>query len=98
FPNYTQADTQDMINAIVQSVRCELSRAITSVVDNDISQSPLRQSKRTYSDFLGGWGAEVALTLTIVEKTSIAPSVLWMPPSPASSLFTLGAGLSGSTP
>jgi hypothetical protein len=53
FPNYTQADTQNMIDAIVQSMRCELSRAITSVVDNDISESPLRQSKRTYPDFLG---------------------------------------------
>jgi hypothetical protein len=97
FPNYTQADTQNMIDAIVQSVRCELSHAITAVVDNDISESRLRQSKRTYSDFLGGWGAEVAFTFTIVEKTSVAPSVLWMPPSPASSVFTLSAGISGST-
>jgi hypothetical protein len=96
FPNYTQADTQNMIDAIVQSVRCELSRAITAVVDNDISESRLRQNKRTYSDFLGGWGAEVALTLTIVEKTSAAPSVLWTPPSPASSVFTLSAGVSDS--
>src|SRR5215469_10362375 len=70
FPNYTQADTQNMIDAIVQSVRCELSSAITSVVDNDISESRLRQGKRTYSDFLGKWGAEVALTFTIIEKTS----------------------------
>jgi hypothetical protein len=97
FPNYTQADTQNMIDAIVQSVRCELSHAITAVIDNDISESRLRQSKRTYSDFLGGWGAEVAFTFTIVEKTSVAPSVLWTPPSPASSVFTLGAGISGST-
>jgi len=96
FPNYTQADTQNMIDAIVQSVRCELSRAITSVVDNDISESRLRQSKRTYSDFLGNWGAEVALTFTIVEKSSAAPSVLWAPPSPVSSVFTLSAGVSGS--
>lgn len=96
FPYYTQADTQNMIDAIVQSVRCELSHAITSVVDNDISESRLRQSKRTYSDFLGGWGAEVAFTFTIVEKTSVAPSVLWTPPSPASAVFTLNAGVAGS--
>lgn len=96
FPNYTQADTQNMIDAIVQSVRCELSHAITAVVDNDISEARLRQSKRTYSDFLGGWGAEVALTFTVVEKTSGAPSVLWAPPSPASSVFTLSTGVTGS--
>jgi hypothetical protein len=96
FPNYTEADTQNMIDAIVQSVRCELSHAITSVVDNDISEAHLRQSKRTYSDFLGNWGAEVLLTLTIVEKSSGAPSVLWAPPSPASSVLTLNASLSGS--
>lgn len=58
FPNYAQADTQNMIDGIVQSVRCELSRAITSVVDNDVTEAPLRQSKRTYSDFLSNWGAE----------------------------------------
>jgi hypothetical protein len=96
FPNYTQADTQNMIDAIVQSVRCELSRAVTSVVDNDISESRLRQSRRTYSDFLSNWGAEVLLTFTVVEKASGAPSVLWAPPSPVSSVFTLSASLSGS--
>ena len=69
FPNYSQADTQNMIDGIVQSVRCEL-HAITSVVDNDLSEARLRQSKRTYSDFLDKWGAEVLLTLTVVEKTS----------------------------
>lgn len=96
FPNYTQADTQDMIEGIVQSVRCELSRAITSVVDNELSEARQRGSKRVYVDFLDQWGAEVALTLTIVEKTAVSPSVLWTPPSPASSIFTLGAGVSGS--
>ena len=45
FPNYTQADTQNMISAIVQSVRCELSKAISSVVKNEISEAPLRRSK-----------------------------------------------------
>jgi hypothetical protein len=96
FPNYSQADTQVMIDAIVQSVRCELSHAITSVVDQDISDAPRRQSKRTYSDFLGSWGAEVLLTFTIVEKSSANPSVLWAPPSAATSVFTLDANISGS--
>jgi len=56
----------------------------------------LRPSRRTYSHFLGKWGAEVALTFTVVEKTTVAPSVLWTPPSPATSVFTLAAGVSGS--
>jgi hypothetical protein len=97
FPNYTQADTQNMIDAIVQSMRCELSRAITSVVDNDISESPLRQIKRTYSDFLGHWGAEVLLTFTIVEQSSGAPSLLLTPATAASSVFTLNANVSASS-
>lgn len=96
FPNYSQADTQNMIDAIVQSMRCELSRAVTSVVDNDISEARLRPSKRTYSDFLGNWGAEVLLTFTLVEKSSGAPSVLWTPPSPATAVFSLSTGVSGS--
>jgi len=37
----------------------------------------------------------MTLTLTIDEKSSLGPTVTWMPPSPASAVFTLGAGLSG---
>lgn len=96
FPPYTQSDTQLMIEAIVQSVRCELSKAITSVVDNEIAETPQRQTKRNYSEFLSNWGAEVLLTFTVVEKSSGASSLLWTPASPASSIFTLGADISGS--
>jgi hypothetical protein len=96
FPNYSQADTQSMIDGVVQSVRCELSHAITSVVDRDIADAPHRQSKRRYSDFLGNWGAEVLLTFTVVEKTSGSPSILWTPPSPVTAALSLNARLSGS--
>lgn len=35
----------------------------------------------------------MTLTLTIDEKSSLGPTVTWMPPSPVSAVFTLGGGL-----
>ena len=93
WPNYSQADTQNMIQAIVRSVRCELRNAVTKVVNNDLDAARQRQTGKTYSNFLDNWGAEVLLTFTIVEKSTTNPNVLLTPASPASSVFTLAAGL-----
>ncbi|WP_244625607.1 hypothetical protein [Methylobacterium mesophilicum] len=82
-----------MIQAIVRSVRCELSNAVSDTINVDKSVSGLRRNKRAYADFLYGWGAEVLLTLTIVEKSAISPSAVGMPPSPADAVFTIAGGL-----
>lgn len=78
----------DLENAIVQSVHCELRNAMIDTFIED------RQNGRHFADFMEGWAVQVALTLTVDEKTTVAPSVgmTFMP-----SLFTLGWGGSVST-
>jgi hypothetical protein len=93
WPNNDERGAAAMINAIVHSVRCELTRAVTKVVTNDVNAARLRKSHRAYTDFLNDWGAEVAFTFTIAEKTAVNPTGVWMPPSPASAVFTLGGDL-----
>jgi hypothetical protein len=47
--------------------------------------------------FLDSWGVQSTLTFTIDENGAIAPGVLWTPPSPASAVFSLSAGVSFSS-
>jgi hypothetical protein len=93
--NDTLAES-DMIDAIIRSVGCELSYTVTQVIENDREDAKKRVSKKTYSDFLLGWGVEVAVNLTVVERSSINPTLLFTPPTVPTRTFTLGSGLTGS--
>ncbi|WP_428031407.1 hypothetical protein [Ancylobacter sp.] len=85
-----------MITTIIRSVACELSYTITQVIENDRRQASDRLTKAAYAEFLKDWGVQAALNLTIVERSSLNPTVLLTPATPASSLFTLSGGVSGS--
>jgi hypothetical protein len=90
FPNNgTYAENNALVMAIVQSINCELETAVTRVLNE-------KGSDKNSSEFLRRWGAEVALTLQLEEKSTISPTGVWSPPSPATAIFTLGGGLSGS--
>ena len=89
WPNNNNVGAVTMVHAIVRSVECELKNAVTDVVRHDVSAARLRASHRAYTDFLNDWGAEVAFTFTIIEKSAVNPTGVWMPPSPASAVFTL---------
>ncbi len=86
----------DMIDAIIRSVGCELSYTITQVIKNDRRDAKDRKSKKTYSDFLLQWGVEVAVNLTVVERTSVNPTILLTPPTTPTTTFTLGGGFAAS--
>ena len=96
WPRNSYADSVAMVHAIVRSVECELKNAVTTIVNKDVAAARSRASHRTYVDFLNDWGAEVAFTFTIVEKTAINPTAVWMPPSPPSAIFTLGVDAAAS--
>nr|WP_182556757.1 hypothetical protein [Methylorubrum thiocyanatum] len=97
FPHDTsQAGAQNMIQAVVRSVRCQLQDAITRVVSRDLRRASEIPGGRVYSAFLDNWGAEVAFTFTIVEKTTISPSALLKPPPATDFVFNAALGLSGS--
>jgi hypothetical protein len=83
-----------MVQAIVQSVHCEMGNALKDVRKYDL-ETARKYHQKPITDFLLRWGTEMTLTLTIDEKSSLAPTVTWMPPSPASAVFMLGAGLGG---
>jgi hypothetical protein len=95
WPNTSPLDEETMVQEIVRSVRCELRTSITRIILQDQSDARRRVSGKRYTDFLNGWGVEVALNLTVVEKGSVSPTVLLTPPSIPT--FTLSGGLSGSS-
>jgi hypothetical protein len=71
---------QKLVSAIVTNIKCEVRDALYDLY---------RIEKRT---FLDKWGVQMTLNLTIIEKGTLNPTVDWMPPSPASAVFTLGTG------
>ena len=88
FPNNKgEAQNNVLVQAIIVSIRCELQDAVTSVI-NEGNPS----SANFYKAFLGQWGAQVALTLRLDEKTSVSPSGIY---APLGSIFSFGGGLSG---
>jgi hypothetical protein len=89
---FAPGDGQLMVQAIVQSVRCEMIHALKDVWIND-HENAKKYHQHPVTDFLLNWGTEMTLTLTIEEKSSFGPTVLWSPPSPVSALFSLNAGL-----
>ncbi|MBX4870229.1 hypothetical protein HJA85_25155 [Rhizobium bangladeshense] len=96
WPKNDTLNESDMIAAIIRSVSCELSYTVTQVIENDKREALDRSSKKTYSDFLREWGVEVAVNLTVVERTSVNPSVLFTPPITPTTTFTLSGGFTAS--
>jgi hypothetical protein len=90
--HFAPGDGQLMVQAIVQSVRCEMIDALKDVWKAD-HENAKKYHQKPVTEFLTTWGAQMTLTLTIDEKSSLAPTVSWMPPSPASAVFTLGGGV-----
>jgi hypothetical protein len=88
-PN-TPEDAQLLVQAIVTSVHCEIANAVRDVIDTDIKLSKLYKQPR-YTKWFESWGAQVALTLTLEEKSALTPNAVWTPPSQPSQIFTLGA-------
>jgi hypothetical protein len=84
----------DLVRIIVRSVECELKHTVTDVVNTNTNQAHLRANHRNYSAFLNDWGAEVALTFTIVEKSGINPNATWLPAPSAGAIFTLNGNVS----
>jgi hypothetical protein len=84
--------SQLLVQAIVDSIHCELRNAVTNVIDEDKSVAKLNPGGRRSAAWLDKWVAQIGLTLTVEEKTSLNPAVLWSPLSPITSVFTLAGG------
>jgi len=97
WPNSRPRDVEDMNIALVRTIVCELSYAVTAVIRNDRDGARRQRNGRTYTGFLEHWGVEVATDLTVSESSTVNPTGLWAPVSPASAVFTLGGGISGAS-
>lgn len=86
-----------MVTTIIRSIGCELSYAVTSVVRTDKDDAGNRQSKKAYAEFLKDWGVQVAINLTVAERTALNPSALLTSVAPVSYVFTASGGLTASS-
>jgi hypothetical protein len=95
WPKNNTPNVNDMNATLARSIVCELSYAVTLAIENDRDLAAKRRDHRAYSSFLDKWGVEVATDLTVSENSTINPTGIWAPVSPASAVFTLGGGISG---
>src|SRR5688500_4930328 len=56
-------------NAIIQSIHCELRNAVVATLAED------KLSEKPFADFLYDWAVQATLTLTIEEKSTVAPTI-----------------------
>jgi hypothetical protein len=83
-------DGELFVEQIVSNVNCEITEAVKYVVAQDkklaAANGGVRQAK-----WFDGWGVQTTLSLTLDEKGGVNPTVNWLPPSPVTSVFNLGA-------
>jgi hypothetical protein len=78
-----------LVNAIVDSVQCEIQNAITYVINADYENSRL-MDRPPGLDWLRTWGVQTQLTLTVDEKSIVSPTGVQSPIG----IFFLGLGAS----
>ena len=95
WPHSDSQSVNDMNVALIRTIVCELSYAVTLAIAGDREGARHRRSGRIYTGFLDHWGVEVATDLTVSESSTINPTGLWTPVTPATAVFTLAGGVSG---
>jgi hypothetical protein len=78
----SRVEGQQLVQAILINITCELRDAVSDL-----------RAAYPQGTFIDGFGIQTTLTLTYEEKSTLAPSVNWFPPSPVTAVFNLGAGL-----
>ncbi len=83
-----------LVNAITESIFCELRNAVVYLRQMDEETARLQNGKRLTTWF-DGWGVLVALTLTVEERSSANVTGNWIDPLVAPSTFVLASGVGG---
>jgi hypothetical protein len=73
---------QQLVEAILINITCELRDAVSDI-----------RAAYPQGTFIDSYGIQTTLTLTYEEKGTLGPTVNWFPPSPATAVFNVGAGL-----
>jgi hypothetical protein len=87
FPG-NQGDQQLLVAAVIQSIHCEVSNAISDIYDK-VKKYP---AMTPVAKALDNWGMQLTLSLKTEEKGVLNPTVVWTPPNPATALFSLAGG------
>ena len=82
FPS-NSVDESQLVQKIVQAVTCELQDAVNHFYEK-------QQRKHLFIDT---WGAQLTLTLTVQESTTINPTAMWIP----NTIFSLFGGVNVSS-
>jgi len=91
-PFASESDRAAFIQSIVRNVRCEVQDAVVRLYADNADIDPENRNLRWFDD----WAAQISLTLTTGEKTSLNPGINLLPPSPPSSVFNLNLTATGS--
>src|SRR5262245_40518666 len=65
-------DVSIKVNAITSQVKCELRESVRSLLADDANIAK-RNGTPPQLDWLKDWGAQVTLTLTIIESSAVSP-------------------------
>jgi hypothetical protein len=84
------ADLALLVEAIVQSIHCDIRNAIYKIDEGD------RRNGGKHVAYLDKWAAQVSLTLQVEEKTALSPTALWTPNGALSSIFSIGGSATAS--
>src|SRR5215469_6558541 len=86
-------DTQGvlLVQEIVGSIRCEIRNAFAQIYWDDLEAA--KANGHRSAAFLDDWGAQIQLSLSVEEKTILAPTASWMP----NAIFSLFGSATGSS-
>ena len=87
----SEDDVGDKVLNIAAQVRCELRKGIYELIRQDEANAKRFNLPRRTA-FLAGWGAQVNLTLTAVEKTGLNPGVSLIKPLNPDEFLSTGLG------
>jgi hypothetical protein len=95
--NYWYPDPNRLVEAIIQSIHCEIRNAVTAVINED-RWNYWNSLHSTYPQplqaaWLNDWGAQMQITLSVDEQSSFSPSGLYSPMK----IFFLNGGVSASS-
>jgi len=68
-----------MVQALVKHIHCEVERAVKHLIKRDIDLAVVNNGPRD-AEWLEKWGAQITLTLTIDESSSLNPGVTFNTP------------------
>ncbi|WP_054141832.1 hypothetical protein [Bosea sp. AAP35] len=78
FPG-SPADGQLLVNAIVETVRCEVQDAVKSIILQDKALVASRVNPVRSAPWFDDWGVQAGLVLTVEERTALNPAALYNP-------------------